>query len=78
MDVHYKIQSHLAKYIISEFDFHCLEVPRNLKKILKQFLVTYSAESIVDQNSFEIKEYLRYCKRLATFAPVFCLTILII
>ena len=40
----------IAQYPKSESDVDCLEVPRNLKKIVKQFLVTYFEDYIVDQN----------------------------
>jgi hypothetical protein len=38
----------IAQYLESESDVDCLEVPRNLKTIVKQFLVTYSEDYIVD------------------------------
>ena len=38
----------IAQYLESESDVDCLEVPRNLKSIVKQFLITYSEDYIVD------------------------------
>ena len=45
----------IAQYLKSESDVDYLEVTRNLKKIVKQFLVIYSADYIADQNWIEIK-----------------------
>ena len=38
----------IAQCLKSESDVHCLEVPRNLKLIVKQFLITYSEDYIVN------------------------------
>ena len=46
---------HIAQYLESESDVYCLELPRNLKKIVKQFLVTYSTDYIGNQHLTEIK-----------------------
>ena len=51
----YTVKGDLTAFNISQFEIgvHCLEVPSDLKKILKQFIVTYSTDYIVKQKKIQ-------------------------